>query len=206
MAALRVECDDANKEAEDLKTRVKTLEQENLAKEQEITSLTHKNSLLEAEVEKLESAIKDAKAAVDEGRTQGTQYENVNRKLQVLEEEAEEADRTLRETNEKYVYLHTLFNELQVRIGVCGCLANVSFADFVRPTSKPATSNVRCRLSNYPTHSGKQSTKKCLRSTMTQRRSCMTSSPRLAISEAQSSRCLTDGVVQFAINIVAVMA
>lgn len=103
MAALRVECDDANAQVEEMKTRIKVLEQENLAKEQEITSLGHKNSVLEAEVEKLETGIKEAKAAAEEGSHAGSQNENLSRKLQVLEDEAEQADRTLRETNEKYV-------------------------------------------------------------------------------------------------------
>jgi len=101
MAALRVEADEANLQVEEMKARIKSLEQENLAKEQEITSLTHKNSLLEAEVEKLESGIKDAKDAAEEGRSHGSQNESLTRRLQVLEEESEQADRNLRETNEK---------------------------------------------------------------------------------------------------------
>lgn len=104
MAALRVECDEANAQVEEMKARIKTLEQENLAKEQEITSLGHKNSVLESEVEKLETGIKEAKAAAEEGSHAGSQNESLNRRLQVLEDEAEQADRTLRETNEKYVF------------------------------------------------------------------------------------------------------
>ena len=102
MAALRVECDEANTQVEEMKARIKVLEQENLAKEQEITSLTHKNSVLEADVEKLESGIKEAKAAAEEGSHAGSQNESLTRRLQLLEEEAEQADRNLRETNEKY--------------------------------------------------------------------------------------------------------
>ena len=104
MAALRVECDEANSQVEDMKARIKVLEQENLAKEQEITSLTHKNSVLEAEVEKLESGIKEAKSAAEEGSHAGSQNESLTRRLQLLEEEAEQADRNLRETNDKYDY------------------------------------------------------------------------------------------------------
>lgn len=87
---------------EELQGKVKTLEQENLAKEQEITSLSHKNQLLDAEVEKLETGIKDAKAAAEESGHHGTQNESLQRRLQILEEEAEGADRNIRETNEKY--------------------------------------------------------------------------------------------------------
>ena len=102
LTALRAECDEAQSQVEEHKAKVKNLEQENLAKEQEITSLTHKNQLLEAEVEKLETGIKEAKIAAEEGSQHGTQNESLTRRLQLLEEEAEESDKNLRETNEKY--------------------------------------------------------------------------------------------------------
>ena len=101
MNSLRIEADENAAKAEELKGKVKTLEQENLQKEQEITSLTHRNGLLESEVEKLETAIKEAKSAAGEASEHSTANENLTRKLQVLEEEAEAADKTLRETNEK---------------------------------------------------------------------------------------------------------
>jgi tropomyosin len=101
MAALRLEADTANSKSEELQAKVKVLEQENLQKEQELTSLQHKNSLLEAEVEKLETGIKEAKAAAEEGTQHGSHNEALQRRLQLLEEEAEEADKNLRETNDK---------------------------------------------------------------------------------------------------------
>lgn len=101
MNALRIEADEATSKNEDLQKQVKALEQENLQKEQEITSLQHKNGLLEAEVEKLEASVKDAKLLADEGSQHGTQNETLQRRLQLLEEEAEEADKNLRETNDK---------------------------------------------------------------------------------------------------------
>lgn len=103
MEALRVEADESSSKVDELKAKVKTLEQENLQKEQEITSLQHKLSVAEGEVEKLETAHGDAKRAVDESAQAGTQNESLTRKVQLLEEEAEENDKTLRETNEKYV-------------------------------------------------------------------------------------------------------
>ena len=101
MNSLRIEADEASAQVEEMKAKVKTLEQENLQKEQEITSLTHKNGLLEAEVDKLEGLIKEAKTVADEGQQHGTQNEALQRRLQLLEEEAEEADKNLRETNDK---------------------------------------------------------------------------------------------------------
>lgn len=103
MNSLRLEADEAVAKVEELQARVKTLEQENLAKEQDITSLQHNNGLLQSEVEKLETAITDFKKIADEGQESGTQKETLQRRLQLLEDEAEEADKTLREANEKYV-------------------------------------------------------------------------------------------------------
>ena len=104
MNKLRLEADESAAKAEEYQNKVKALEQENLAKEQEITSLQHKNGLLEAEVEKLEKQVADLKKAADDGMQHGTQNETLTRRLQLLEEEAEEADKTLREANEKDVW------------------------------------------------------------------------------------------------------
>ena len=104
MNSLRLEADEASAKAEELSSKVKALEQENLSKEQEITSLQHRNNILEGEVEKLETAIKDFKSSAEMGQQHGTQNETLTRRLQLLEEEAEEADKTLRESNEKYVF------------------------------------------------------------------------------------------------------
>ncbi len=101
MNQLRLEADEASSKVEELQAKVKVLEQENLAEEQEISSLTHKNSLLETDVEKLEAQVKDLKKSADDGQVHGTQNETLQRRPQLLEEEAEEADKTLRETNEK---------------------------------------------------------------------------------------------------------
>ena len=101
MNSLRIEADENAAKAEELKAKVKSLEQDNLQKEQEITSLTHRNQLLEGEVEKLESSLKTAKDAAGESSQHSQQNETLTRRLQLLEEEAETSDKTLRETNEK---------------------------------------------------------------------------------------------------------
>ena len=103
MNALRLEADESSAKADELQAKVKALEQDAIQKEQEITSLTHRNQLLESEVEKLETGIKEAKAAAGESAQHGQQNEALTRRLQLLEEEAEEADKTLRETNDKCV-------------------------------------------------------------------------------------------------------
>ena len=62
MAALRIEADESAAKVEEMSAKIKTLEQENLQKEQEITSLQHKNSMLEGEVEKLEKLHGEARS------------------------------------------------------------------------------------------------------------------------------------------------
>lgn len=103
MNSLRLEADESAVKVEELQSKIKEMDQENLSREQEITSLKHKNSLLEAENEKLEGAIKDCKKAADEGQQHGTQNETLQRRVQLLEDEAEEADKTMREMKETYV-------------------------------------------------------------------------------------------------------
>ena len=102
MNQLRLEADEASSKVEELQAKVKSLEQGKLEKEQEITSLSHKNGVLESEVEKLEGRVSELKKAASDGEQQGTNNEALTRRLQLLEEEAEQADKTLREANEKY--------------------------------------------------------------------------------------------------------
>lgn len=102
---MREENESQATQIEEAKATIKKLEQEALTKEQQITSLEHKNRVLEGDVEKLEGGIKDAKQSADELGQHGTQNESLQRKLQMLEEEAETADRHLREANEKYANL-----------------------------------------------------------------------------------------------------
>ena len=179
MNALRAEADESAAKVEELSAKVRTLEQENLQKEQEITSLQHKNGVLEQEVDKLEGLHKDAKAAVDESAQHGTQNESLQRRLQLLEEEAEENDKNLRETNEKYVLVTCCFrrydNNTDYRTGSA------------RPMSRPATTSARSRLSSSPPTSGRRSTRTWPRSTATPRRSSTTSFRRLVTSERHPS-------------------
>jgi len=63
--------------------------------------LTHRNSVLENSVETLETQVKTFKDEAGAGAQAGSQAESLQRKIQVLEEEAEESDRTIRELNEK---------------------------------------------------------------------------------------------------------
>lgn len=165
MNALRLEADEAHAEVEELKGKIKALEQENLAKEQEITSLTHRNQVLEAEVEKLEAQLKELKERADASAQHDTQNEALQRRVQLLEEEAEEADKNLREVNEKYVFgIEAGGRDRQLTTRV--------IVDFARPTSRPATTNARCRRSRRLVISGRPNTRIWQRSMPSCRRNC----------------------------------
>ena len=101
MNALRIEADESASKAEEYKAKLKTLETENTQKEQEITSLQHKNSVLLQETENLENLHRGAKVAADENAQHGSLNESLQRRLQLLEEEAEDNEKTLRENNAK---------------------------------------------------------------------------------------------------------
>jgi len=179
MNALRLEQEEAANKAEELQTKVKSLEQENLAKEQEITSLSHRNQLLETEVEKLETGIKEAKSQIEESGQHGTQNEALQRRLQLLEEEAEESDKNIRETNEKYgVHYYAVKYSRFVM-----CRLTSRLLDYVKQMSKPVTSSVRSRLSRVLVTNGRRSTRRCLKSTQTSSRNCRTSRTRSETSE-----------------------
>nr|XP_019009775.1 actin lateral binding protein [Kwoniella pini CBS 10737]OCF48556.1 actin lateral binding protein [Kwoniella pini CBS 10737] len=82
--------------------RLTTLLTQNLLeREQENSSLQHKLSLAEADVEKYEDQIKNLKNASEEGETHKTTGENLARKVQLLEEELDKAEKDLKDTTEK---------------------------------------------------------------------------------------------------------
>jgi hypothetical protein len=198
MNSLRMETEEAQAQNEELRARIKVLEQENLTKEQEITSLSHRNTLLEEEVDKLEKALQDAKSAADSGAAHSTELDALQRKLQLLEDEAEEADKNLRETNEKYVAvpatcpLHSppapLIACLQYpalyplttpapRDDKTACLSCVPlltrhpFAGFALPMSRPNTTNARLPPSRLSATPGRRSSRRLPTSTRRPRRS-----------------------------------
>lgn len=181
MNQLRLEADESAAKVEELQSKVKVLEQENLQKEQEITSLQHKNGILETEVDKLETVVADLKKSAAEGLQHGSQNEALTRRLQLLEEEAEEADKTLREANEKYVLFSIIFE-------TPGCSRNYILTARVtvgsaRPTSRPDTLSAKSKPSRPSGITGSPSTRRWLRSTPRSRRSFRTSRTRLATSK-----------------------
>ena len=74
-----METEAAQEKADEAHEKIKVLEQENLQKDQEIASLTHKNSLLDQEVEDLERKVTEAKGAAEEGAAHGSQNESLTK-------------------------------------------------------------------------------------------------------------------------------
>ena len=100
---LRIEADQATARAEEAEAKVKVLEQEHLSKEQEITSLSHKLTVLETENEKIEGQLVTAKQGRLDGESSSKDVENLQRKIQLLEDELDQAEKNLKETVEKCV-------------------------------------------------------------------------------------------------------
>ena len=165
---------------EELQAKIKTLESENMSKEHEISSLRHNNTNLEAEVEKLEGHVTKHKGELDRVGEAGSQNEALQRRLQLLEEEAEESDKNLRETNEKYAAPMTTIHR--------GFLADDRTTGYVRQTSKLDTTSARCRLWRTRKSNGSRSTRRWRRSTQPSRRSSRISRLRLATSEQSVSQ------------------
>lgn len=76
-----------------------------LVKDQEITSLQHKLSLAEEQVDKLEASLKEHKSAKEEVGQHRDTNESLTRKIALLEEELDNAEKNLRETTDKCVVL-----------------------------------------------------------------------------------------------------
>lgn len=101
MQQFRDEADAASLRAEEAEKKNKQYEQMILEKEQEITSLTHKLSVLDGQLEDTEKKLVDAKSAKEEGEQSKTANEGLLRKIQLLEEELDAAEKNAKETTEK---------------------------------------------------------------------------------------------------------
>lgn len=102
MNAIRNEADSAIARAEEAEAKVKKLEQDNLNKEQEISSYKHRLGILEQENEKMEVELKTHKENSLNSVSSKTTADGLQRKVQLLEEELDAAEKNLKETMEKY--------------------------------------------------------------------------------------------------------
>lgn len=121
MTQLRFEADNAVTRAEDAEEKLKKYDQIILEKDQEITSMTHKISVLEAELDKVDNKLAEAKASQDEGESLKSGNENLTRKVTLLEEELDAAEKNVKETMEKYVsFIVLICYQLLIIYSGCG--------------------------------------------------------------------------------------
>jgi tropomyosin, fungi type len=104
MASLRAEADNAIVRAEEAEAKNKKLEQLLLEKDQEITSLNHRLGVLDGELEKAETKITEYKQSSADGESSKQTSENLTRKVQLLEDELDNAEKNNKETIEKSVF------------------------------------------------------------------------------------------------------
>ncbi|KAJ7199114.1 actin filament-coating protein tropomyosin [Mycena haematopus] len=101
MTQLRAEADAASARADEVEAKNKKLEQLLMEKEHELTSYNIKLEHLDAELAKAEHSIADSKADREAGETTKMTNEGLTRKIQLLEDELDAAEKNVKETVEK---------------------------------------------------------------------------------------------------------
>ncbi|KAG8220843.1 tropomyosin like-domain-containing protein [Butyriboletus roseoflavus] len=101
MNAIRAEADNAVTRAEVAEVKNKQLEQQLLEKEQNITSLNVQIARIEKELEATEEKLTQAKSAQEDGEHSKTTNDSLARKIVLLEEELDAAEKNVKETTEK---------------------------------------------------------------------------------------------------------
>ena len=103
LSALRSEADTAVTRAEAAEAKNKQYEQQILEKEQSITSLNVQIARLEGELQATEDKLSEAKSAQADGEHSKTTNDSLARKIVLLEEELDAAEKNVKETTEKCV-------------------------------------------------------------------------------------------------------
>ncbi|KAG0216504.1 hypothetical protein BGX28_000018 [Mortierella sp. GBA30] len=101
IASLREDVNAADAKAEAAEAEVKRLQEEQIQKDHEITSLKNKLQLIEADLEKAENKVAETKLNLDEGEATKTVGEGLIRKVALLETKLDSTETDLRETTEK---------------------------------------------------------------------------------------------------------
>lgn len=103
MNALRTEADNAIVRAEGAEAKNKQYEQQLLEKEQSITSLNVQIARLDSELQATEDKLAQAKTAQEDSEHSKTTNDGLSRKIVLLEEELDAAEKNAKETTEKCV-------------------------------------------------------------------------------------------------------
>lgn len=111
MTQLRIEADAANTRADEAELKIKGLEQKVLELEQAISSLEHKNGVLESQLDQSEVKVAELKASSSDNEHTKSTSEGLTRKVQLLEDELDAAEKNLKETVEKYASLDSFHDK-----------------------------------------------------------------------------------------------
>ena len=84
-----------------MEAKLKEITQEHTQQEREIVSLTNKNRKLEEDLETAQDTIKELKGNEAEDNDVKKEHEASLRKISMLEQDLEEADRSLKEATSK---------------------------------------------------------------------------------------------------------
>lgn len=101
--ALRKTTEQANDKTEELKAKLKAVEEEAYRKDYDITSLVYKNQILSGDAEKLEAALSEAKSNVESGAVRGSERDALKQKILIVEQEIDDKETKLREATTLYV-------------------------------------------------------------------------------------------------------
>ena len=101
MTNLRLDADKANLRAEKAEGDLKVIQQTLIEKDHELLSLTRKLDSATDSLEKAEADLEKYKKASLEGEQSKTTSEGLERKVQLLEEELDAAEKNVKETVEK---------------------------------------------------------------------------------------------------------
>jgi len=101
LTKLRLEADAALEKAEKAEREKKDLEQQVLVKDQEIKSLTHRLATAEQSLDTSETHLNEAKRFREDHETSKATNDGLLRKIQLLEDELDSAEKNLKETVER---------------------------------------------------------------------------------------------------------
>ncbi|KAI0285952.1 tropomyosin [Russula aff. rugulosa BPL654] len=101
LAALRAEADASVERAEAAEAKNKELEQALLGKDQEIISLNHRLNVTDGSLHDSEETLAKTKSALEEAEHGKATNDSLNRKVELLEDELDTAEKNLKETVDK---------------------------------------------------------------------------------------------------------
>lgn len=101
MARLRTEVETANAQVMELEDKLKRSEEEKMQQEHEIVSLSNQNKHLTDDLETALEKIEQLKALEEDGDGLKKENDSAQRRINLLEQELENSDKSLRETTAK---------------------------------------------------------------------------------------------------------